>query len=68
MSTRGSSTLAVHVFRRSAVIFGVVAVIGGTAGPRFRVAKYFSTRLFVSRRVEVADDRQRPRCSVRNTA
>ena len=31
----------------SDVIFGVVALIGGTSGPRFSVPKYFSTSFFV---------------------
>ena len=47
MYTRGSSTRAVTTLRRSDVIFGVSALIGGTAGPRFNEPKYFWTSAFI---------------------
>ena len=40
------------------MIGGVVAVIGGTCGPRLSGPKYFSTSAFVCGLVEIADDGQ----------
>ena len=45
--TRGSSTLSFTTARRSDVMGGVFASTAGTAGPREREPKYFSTRAFV---------------------
>ena len=56
MYTRGSSTRAVTTLRRSEVIFGVSALIGGTAGPRFSDAEVLLDQRLHLRRLEVADD------------
>ena len=42
--------------RRSDVIFGVCALIGGTGVPRFSVPKYFCDQRLRLRDVDVADD------------
>ena len=47
MYVRGSSTRALTTLRRSDVTFGVSALIGGTAGPRFSDPKYFCTSAFI---------------------